>query len=421
MSTDINKASIVSTQNRVESPFIIVQIGKYTFGNCANKENKQSMSSILNVTYPNYMDALNIVKINGAVNTYTLKMVYAITEADDPNMLEKIFSSVSKTREIKLSYGDWNAPGYIYKEETAIITKVSSNVDFKSSKINYTIKCTSTALSLQAGTFSFPSRTAKPSDVLVSLLNNEAYGLKSIFSGMTNSTKNSFDGFISRDDKTVTIEAKDSVNILEYMSYLVSCMIPQNDTSSTKATGKYYWAVFDDTNNEYGGSYFKVVKADSNVQYNLSYNTYEVDVGYPSGNYVTDFTVSTDNTWAILYEYSNDIQLPQYTYTIDNNGDLVSVESPALTKSSKYMKTTPADLSWWANMTLFPINAKITIQGLLRPTLLMSYLKVNTFFYGHKHVSSGLYIITKQEDVIDSQGYRTTLSLTRISGDEYYV
>jgi hypothetical protein len=69
-------------------------------------------------------------------------------------------------------------------------------------------------------------------------------------------------------------------------------------------------------------------------------------------------------------------------------------------------------------MTQYPISAKITIKGLLKPAILMSYLKVNTYFYGHKHISSGLYIITKQEDQIDSSGYRTTLSITRISGDE---
>ena len=49
--------------------------------------------------------------------------------------------------------------------------------------------------------------------------------------------------------------------------------------------------------------------------------------------------------------------------------------------------------------------------------MLMSFVRVNTYFYGKKHVSSGLYIITKQQDQIDTSGYRTTLSLTRIRGD----
>lgn len=414
-------SSIVSTQNRVESPFIIVKIGNYTFGSCSDMSNRQKMKSVMKVTFPNYMQSLNIVKINGAVNTYTLRMEYGITENDDPNMLEKVFSSVSSSREIQLSYGDWNAPAFIYREETAIITKVSSNVDFNNSKILYTINCVSSALSLTAGSFSFGARTAKPSDVLIELLTNESYGLTTIFTGMRNMTKTAISGLIARDDKKVKLQAKESINLLDYISYLVNCMVSQNDKGGTLKSSNYYWSVYDDISNEYGGTYFKVIRVDAGVQYNISYNTYEVDVGYPSGSYITQFVINSDDTWSILYNYSKDVQQPQYSYSINKEGDIVSVASPAITKSSKYLKTTEADRTWWTQMTQFPITAKLTIKGLLRPALLMTYIKVNTYFFGHKHISSGLYIITKQEDSIDSNGYRTTLTLTRISGDTDYA
>ena len=69
-------------------------------------------------------------------------------------------------------------------------------------------------------------------------------------------------------------------------------------------------------------------------------------------------------------------------------------------------------------MTQYPITAKLTIKGLLKPAILMTYLKVNVFFYGRKHISSGTYIITSQTDTVGIGGYRTQLSLTRIAGDE---
>ena len=69
-------------------------------------------------------------------------------------------------------------------------------------------------------------------------------------------------------------------------------------------------------------------------------------------------------------------------------------------------------------MTQFPVSATVTIKGLVRPAILMTYVRVNAFFYGQRHISSGLYIITKQQDMIDSNGYRTTLSLTRVAGDQ---
>ena len=410
--------SLVSTQTHVESPFIIATIGGYTFGHCASSKNKEKMGTLLSVVYPNFMQSLDIVKINGAVNTYTLKMVYGITQFDDPNLLEKVFSSASSNRKIVLSYGDWNAPGYIYKEEEGIITKVSSNVDFKNSQIVYTVNCTSSCLTLRAGTFDFSARKAKPSDIIVELLTNSRYGLTNIFKGMKNYKKDTLSKFIAQDDKSVQLNAKPSMSVLDYISYLVGCMVCSKETGDA-VVGKstYKWSVYDDINNEYGGAYFKVQKVTQGEKH-TSADVFEVDVGYPSSNFVTAFTLKDDNTWAILYDYADNISMPVQKYKLDDDGELQSVYSPSLTNSSKYFLTTNTSKNWWTQMTQFPVSATLTIKGLLRPALLMSYVRINTYFYGHKHVSSGLYIITKQQDSINSSGYSTTLSLTRVSGDD---
>lgn len=412
--------ALVSAQTRVESPFIIVQIGNYTFGHCEKKSDRTAFGSLMTVTYPNYMDSLNIVKINGAVNKYSLKMVYGITEHDDPNKLEKVFSSVSKTRKIKLTYGDWSIPSYVYRDEEALINKITSNVDFSNSKITYTLSCTSTSLSLKAGTHDFKARKAKPSQVIREMVKNRIWGVTDIFTGMKNMDDNQLSQLIVGDDQVVQLDAK-SLSVLDYIAYLVSCMVCVTDTSPGLKKVNYYWAVYDDISNKFNGSYFKVMRVEAGVKHPVSYNTYEVDVGYPSASYVTAFTINTNDTWSILYDYSKELQQPQYSYSIDKDGKIYDMYSPSVTTSSTYRKTTEEDRSWWSKMTQYPINARIEIKGLLRPVLLMSYLKVNAYFYGRKHVSSGLYIITKQEDSITSAGYKTTLSLTRISGDEDYV
>ena len=106
-----------------------------------------------------------------------------------------------------------------------------------------------------------------------------------------------------------------------------------------------------------------------------------------------------------------------YIYNIDSSGNIYGRYSPNVTTSSVYLKTTETQKNWWTQMTQFPITATLTIKGLLRPAMLMSYVRINALFYGQRHVSSGLYIITKQVDTINAGGYRTTLSLTRIAGD----
>lgn len=412
-------SSLVSTQNLVEAPFIIVTIGKYTFGHFGKKHSRENEYA---VDFPNYLQSIDVVKINGAINTYNIVMDYAVTSTTNPNMLEKVFSSISSSREVIISYGDWNAPAFIYKEERALLTGLKTSVDMQSSKITYTLTCTSSSLALKAGNFNFNAKTAKPSDEIFRLLDDESYGLKNIFPGMANSTTVRLNNFIATDDQEVKLEAKQGVNIFEYITYLVNCMVNISDSSDSaiKST-RYNWAVYDDINKDLGGAYFKVVGSSINSRYNVSYNTYEIDVGYPSGSYVTSFSLNNDESWSLLYNYSKEVNLPTYNYSIADDGSLVSTYSPSITSSSEHQRTTEADRTWWTQMTQFPLTAVLQIKGLLRPAILMSYVRINCYFYGHKHVSSGLYIINKQQDKIDSAGYRTTLTLTRLSGDENYV
>ena len=67
--------------------------------------------------------------------------------------------------------------------------------------------------------------------------------------------------------------------------------------------------------------------------------------------------------------------------------------------------TRPEDIQWYTKITKYPINANITIQGLLRPATLMQYIRLNTIFPGgHKHISSGLYIVTKTTTCVFTVG-----------------
>lgn len=410
--------NLLSNTSRVETPFIIAEIAGYSFGIYSrNKEDIPNYTSI-KVQYPNYMQSLTVTKINGTVNTYTLVMRYAIIKGDDPNLLEKVFSKASKDRTIILSYGDLSMPSFIYKKEEAVITSIKSNLDVNSSSITYTINCTSKALSLAAGTYSFPKRVAKPSDVIKEILYNNKYGLLDIFYGMRDKEKVLAKGLIAGDDKSVTIEAQKHMSVLQYLNYLINCMSNiENGDNTTLKKDIYAIVVVDSTTNDFDGPYFKVSKITNNIQTN-TLNTYEIDVGYRDDNMVSNFTINDNEVYSILYDYASSIKQTNYIYRIDNNGKIDYSYSPALTNSNQLMKTTEADKTWWSQMTQYPISASLTIKGLLRPAILMNYLKINTLFYGHKHISSGYYIITKQIDTIDTSGYKTNLSLTRIQGDD---
>ena len=409
---------LISTENFVESPFIIVKMGDYTFGSYTGNTNKAILGSTMNVTYPNFMKGINVVKINGQVNTYTLRMTYAITENDDPNMLEKVFSSIKDSREMTLTYGDWNSPSNIYKEETALITSIKSNVYFKGSTIEYTINGVSNALNLGSAVYDFPERNAKPSDVIKEILYSPSYGMQKIFTGMVNKKNVANNNMIASDDKEVNIGAKQSTSALDYINYLTKHMVSTtNKQDAVIQDSMYQMAIMDDSKNQYGGPYFKVKKIDTNVSRSTADNAWEIVVGYPGDNFVMNFEINNDEAWSILYDYKDKIDQSSYTYRIDNNGKIITEMSPSIARSRKTKSLSERNRTWWTQMTQFPITATLTIKGLIRPTLIMDYLKLTTLFYGQKHISSGIYVITKQEDSIDANGYRTTLTLLRVKGD----
>lgn len=381
------------------------------------------------ISYPNFLESLDVIKINGSVNIYTINMVYQIRPGDDPNFLDKILSSESEFRRIKISYGDSASPSFLYKEEEAIITKVDCNVDFSESRITYTLHCTSSAVKVVGNAINWPALSnIKPSDKILEILkNNKDYGLLNVFPAMTINNIRKY-GWIATNDRAVRIEAKTGLDPLSYINYLVTCMV-SNDSDPNDALKKssYYMTIIDDIHNGYGGTYFLIKEVRSDSYTLQTANTYEVDVGYPGdiennhSNLVMSFNINNDNSWALLYNYNEKMSLDNYTYSIDNNGNVISEYSPTITTSTRTNTTNASQKAWWTSMTQYQIKATLVIKGLVRSTLLMTYLRVNALFYGQRHISSGLYIITKQEDKIDKNGYRTILSLTRIAGDLDYI
>ena len=415
--------TLTSVPTLVEAPFIIVKIGDYTFG----QVQKTKAGNVLDITVPQYVRSVEIVKVNGEVNTYTINLEYPITKGNDPNLIDYVFSSVSATRKLTISYGDWNSPSFIYKEEECLITNVTSSLNFNQPRVNYTINCVSDAKGLQSVNHNFPSWTIQPSVLLFNLLRSSIYKITDIFTGMADLDKVKSYGLIQGGDKVVHIPAKLNCNVWDYINYVVGFMVPDGTPDNAiTSNGFYRLSVIDDNKNELGGSYFTVTKVSlsNNVAIDndstnsiLDMGAYELDIGYPNNNFVTNFQINNNQEWAILYSASNKVDLKNYSYKITNSGELKRDYSPTLTRISSWEGTTAADKSWWTAVTEFPLKATLTLKGLVRPTILMSYIKINVVFYGQKHISSGYYVIEKETDNIDEGGYKTTLNLLRVKGD----
>lgn len=415
--------SLLSSTNRVEAPFVRVKIGGYSFGVKEGKTKAVNSSGVIKDTstkYPNYIQSLRVKKINGTVNTYILNITYQITENSDPNFFEKIFSSISDTWKINFTYGDAMLPDYIYREEEAIITNISTSPDVNSAKISYQIEAVSTSSLTLSGTYTFPTRQAKPSDVIKEVLRNSKYRLTEVFTGMRDRSLVEQMNFIASDDKIVRIPTCTNMSILEYVAFLVSYMNPTGSTTNSAIKQNVYSLMtYEDTTGVYGGPYFKVQKIQRASSSLNQLCTYTIDIGYPSSNVVTNFSLKDNKNWSIFYKYNRDLDNSDYLKRIDSKGEIEYIYSPQLTNT--HFEMNENDATWWTKVTQYPVEASITLKGLLKPAILMQYVKINLWYFGHKHLCSGYYIITQQEDSIGLDGYNTTLGLLRVASDEEMI
>jgi hypothetical protein len=422
------RRSLLSSQARVQVPWVKVTLGTYTFGIFDSKtkskgaKDKNGFYSTYQVKYPDYIQSLTVTKINGQVNQYVLNITYPITQFDDPNFFEKVFSSISNTRKIIFSYGDAAVPSYTYKNEEAIITKITQGFNLEASSISYQIEAVSGAALTADGTITELSSGApvKPSDKIKSLFRSNK-SLQDTFTGMRISD---LDKLISGDDQPVVLDSKRNISALDYIAYLASCMIPSG-TKPGLSKDIYILTMHDDTilDSTYdpgsfggrGGPYFKITKTSYAAEHS---DAYEVDIGYNTSTIVRNFNIEQNENFSLYYDYQNEIHSEDYARRLNKQGEWETVYSPNFMVRANEFNASAKDMIWWTKATKYPITANITIQGLLRPATLMQYLRLNIIFPGgHKHLASGLYIVTRQVDNINSQGYTTQLSLTRISGD----
>lgn len=426
------RRSLLSSTARIQVPYIKILLGDknngFTFGvftksTLTTGKSKNQLYTEYGIQYPNYVQRLVVTKINGQINQYTLTIAYPVTQNDDPNFFEKIFSSISDTRKITFTYGDATMPSYVYKNEEAIITDIKQGFSFGNSGImqsviNYTISAVSSAIVAKSSTFSFnKSGLAKPSDEIKAVFKNKNYGLRDLFTGMS---ADNLDTLIAGDDKYVEIKPKTNISPLDYITYLVSCMVPAGSIGNTVNNDVYILSLYDDTvydkaynNNTLGGPYFRVSKVSTNVEHS---DAYEIDIGINSRTIVRNFSIDNQETYSLYYDYNQKINDEKYVRRLNNNGEWEEIYSPMFTSRNNTYRTGPEDTTWFTKVTKYPISANITVQGLLRPAQLMQYVRLNILFPGgHKHIHSGLYIITKQQDTIDASGYSTQLELTRIA------
>lgn len=403
-----NANNLISAESMVQAPYIMVDFNGTKIGGVGNSGDR----------YPNYLNEVSINRINGQINTYTINISYQVRPNEDANFIDKLISQCGYTNPIKIEYGDANSPSASYREESALITDVNYSEDITSYTINYTIKALSSIAVATGSLKNYASTTVKPSTAIYDLIYNSgdtSRYIQEAFPGLKNKSLVSSSNLIPTNDKPVTLAPQLNMDPLSYLAFLVSCM---NNETGKKSS--YYLAFYDDTHGKFGGPYLKIQEVtnygdSNNIDALANVDFYEVDVGYPTDNMITDFSISTNQYWGQVYEYNE--KIPSYRYGIDDNGNILATKTNKLLSDNQFLTESLTTSNWWRDATEFPISAKLTLKGTLRPIMLMSYIRVNAQFYGQRDLASGIYVVTAQDDVVSRNGFFTTLTLLRVAGD----
>ena len=378
----------------VQAPTIILSFNGITIGGYGNTGDK----------YPNYITSMSVSKVNGRINTYTINLNYQVRANEDPNFLDTLLGSTGYLKPLSIKYGDSMSPGMYYKEEHALITDVKSNANVGSASITYTITAISSVLLADQTKYNFVERIGKPSTLINELLYESGQvstQLLEAFPAMSNRTWVNSKNLIPSNDEEVIVGGMSNVSPLTYLSHLVSCMSNTNRQSSS------YFMTYEDTSQ---GAYFNITEVSPKAKFD---GVYEINVGYPEDDFVTNFQLCDNMYWPLVYKYNDNI--PRWEYDIDDNGELLKTKTNSLYTDNKYLSESLINSNWWTSVTEFPISARVTLKGLTAPLMLMTYIRINTLFYGQKDIASGLYVVTGEDDTVGGDGCSTTLTLLRVS------
>ena len=391
------KGNLASYPNLVEAPFIEVNMNGITIGGYNHQEDK----------FPNHINSLQIEKINGRINNYTINITHQIRAGEDPNFIDSLLSRTGVRNKIKIKYGD-SAYGAFFKEEEAYIIDVTYSEDVNSARINYTIKAVSSVGSIQQAYFNFPGVESKPSTEIINLLYKNKYTsntLLDVLPGMKNRTQVLSSGLIPTDDASLWIPGGDNMSLVERLHQLVSYMNDPTDSTSS------YFLSYDD--NAQNNGIFKITKVKkTSGSGDILKNCYYIDVGYPGNSFVTNFNLSNDVYWPMYFKYAGNFS--EYNYDIDQSGNLTKMKINPLVIDDRYQSINTKQMNWWNFVSSYPISASVTIKGLMKPVVLMENVYIYAQFYGQKDMATGLYSIIGQTDSISGGGYTTTLQLLRV-------
>lgn len=370
--------------------------------------------------YPNLITQLKVNKVvNGEVNKYEITMKYLPQDGEDPNYIEKLISAnrTQNGSRIIISYGDASLYGNNTRQWEAIILKYRMRADFNIGCMTYIIECMSTARMFSlAGPAGEPMQNSfdpvsgeRCSDVIKRIYYDPTYGLQLVFPGGIYIDDVHISEWDNIDPPDIVLEESSipggKMTSFEYLKLLTSRMI-SSDIGTNDNPTSFMYSIDDSLNNQS----FRI-----NRLINSEDIADEIVIG-TEGSVVIDYEVTTDMSYGIALDYGEELSSDTFTnYFVNASGEEESVESVGAVTSSD-TDLAAVDLKWWEAVSSYPYGLKLITRAMRTQLPLMSRLRITILIKGMVHNMSGIFMLVKCDDEVNSDGYTTTMELIRVEG-----
>lgn len=388
-----NLSTVIQTLNRkLESGSIYSAWLKFTAGELA----------INTYTDKNIFVSMENVKNGvGQANTFSISLAYVpfarYTESrfGDINYVDRCLFN-NKTWECEIQYGySFGTDNLITPVCKGMIT--GYDTDIREGMLWYTIKGYSSLVPIGEDKVIVEDMASqRATDAAKSVL--ETYLLPYGYTVEIDPTAS------GRDEVQDVISGTTDKSLFDYVNTLLKSTKDSTKSPDNIISSPIYSYVIDDVN--------KVVKI---IRIDPSAGTSSAEVTFnwmdKSNSMVTSFTPKYNGIVLMSYSRTKRTSVDSGAETTETNvikeetdvGDYA--ESDANIELSKWIEAARS----------LPMTATMITLGIPYDIPITTKITINPLIYGQKHISAGTYMVTKTTDIIDSNGFTTTLELMKIS------
>lgn len=422
----VNKVSTYFSNNSVYTPWI-----KFTAGGLSINTADRDTNF--------FMSMENKKNGSGQANTFSISIAFVPNIGGDCNYidnllgLEKINESDQGLPKCTLRYG-YSELGLTSPQYEGKLTDYS--VEIRDGMLYYTLTGYSSIVAfkedstLPTKTYGHIEEDESGTQTIVdgerpTVIAKEA--LEEFFSGVDESLRYKvvIDPSALGKDKKICVSVVTGNTIFEYVDDILNQAIDEDSVMfNNEITKSVYYYVISDEDNDRKITIMRSNPYDSTISNaNITFD-WMGGFGHSgssnSSNIVQGFTTEYKGVMSLAARSLTSRSEAEISRTyIDSRGELKTVTSyhgDVETSGISVESDNVVNKSEWSKATQYSYKAKLTTVGLPCELPIGEHVNVNALIYGSRHHTSGKYMIIGSQDIIDSNGFQTSIDLVKIPG-----